>query len=222
MIYQAFSRREAIISLLDARAGSPPSATELLRRHSQNIEALDQLLRDWEQWAADLMESHLSYPVLCYYRSQHSNQSWLAALTAILDTSAMGIVGVEGASRQQAQLTFAIARHAVVDLAETFKTPPRTPAPDRLPPDGLIRLRSMLAAAGIGLRDGSAADEELSELRRMYEPYVYALAEFLLMPLPRWALTSDAFDNWQTSSWGRISAGIATPVSFKSQDIEHF
>src|SRR6266567_6467147 len=88
VIYQAFSRREVGISLLDARAGSPASATELLRRHyrDQHIEELIQYLREWERWCAELLESHLSYPVLTYYRSQHERQSWLAALTAILDT----------------------------------------------------------------------------------------------------------------------------------------
>ncbi|TMB82022.1 MAG: two pore domain potassium channel family protein, partial [Chloroflexi bacterium] len=72
VIYQSFSRRETEISLLDARAGSPSSATELLRRHyrDQHIEELIQYLQNWERWSAELLESHLSYPVLTYYRSQ--------------------------------------------------------------------------------------------------------------------------------------------------------
>jgi len=89
VIYQAFSRREASISLLDARAGSPPSAGELLRRHGPEHTRTGSTSRDWERWAADLLESHLSYPVLCYYRSQHKNQSWLTALTAVLDASVL-------------------------------------------------------------------------------------------------------------------------------------
>src|SRR5947207_8101875 len=105
VIYQAFSRREASITLLDARAGSPPSAGELLRRHGQHIEEFNRLLESWERWAAELMESHLSYPVLCYYRSQHNNQSWLTALTAVLDASALVMVGIDGASPRQAKLT---------------------------------------------------------------------------------------------------------------------
>ncbi|MBI3328075.1 MAG: two pore domain potassium channel family protein [Nitrospinae bacterium] len=128
VLYQAFSQREVSISLLDARAGSPPSATELLRRHSQgHMEELRQLLRDWERWAAEVLESHLSYPVLGYYRSQHDNQSWLAALTTILDASALVIVGIDAGPARQALLTFAMARHAVVDLAQIFNTPPGFP-----------------------------------------------------------------------------------------------
>jgi voltage-gated potassium channel Kch len=221
VIYQAFSRREASITLLDARAGSPPSAAELLRRHGQNIAELDRLLYDWERWAAELMESHLSYPVLCYYRSQHNNQSWLTALTAVLDASALVMVGVDGASKRQAQLTFAMARHAVVDLAQIFNTPPREVPQDRLSKDENNRLRSFLSTAGVKLAAGDEADAKLLELRRMYEPYVRSLADYLLVSLPVWAPEAETFDNWQTSAWGRISSLVEAPPC-ASQEEEHF
>ena len=85
------------------------------RRHSyaRGQEALAELLKEWERWCAELMESHLSYPVLAFFRSQHDNQSWIASLTAILDTCVLVIVGIEGACEKQAELTFAMARHAV-------------------------------------------------------------------------------------------------------------
>jgi hypothetical protein len=122
VLYAAFSRREVSISLLDARAGSPPTAAELMRRHSYHgaEQALSQLLVEWERWSAELLESHISYPLLCYFRSQHNNQSWIGALTAILDTSALLIAGVRGHEARQAQLTFAMARHAMVDLSQIF------------------------------------------------------------------------------------------------------
>src|SRR6266403_2492268 len=221
VIYQAFSRREASITLLDARAGSPPSAAELLRRHGQNVAELDRLLYEWERWAAELLESHLSYPVLCYYRSQHNNQSWLTALTAVLDASALVMVGVDGASKRQAQLTFAMARHAVVDLAQVFNTPPREIPHDRLSKDENNRLLSFLSTAGVKLAAGDEADAKLSELRRMYEPYVRSLADYLLVSLPVWAPEAETFDNWQTSAWGRISTLVeAAPCA--SQEEEHF
>jgi hypothetical protein len=220
VIYQGFSRREASISLLDARAGSPPSAGELLRRHGQNIQELEVLLRDWERWAADLLESHLSYPVLCYYRSQHNNQSWLTALVAILDASALVMIGIDGASRRQAQLTFAIARHAVVDLAQIFNTAPREITVDRLPFDELNRLRSALAGAGVRLAAGPTAEQRLSELRGMYESYVFTLSEFLIIQLPRWLPTDEAIDNWQTSRWGRISRLMQQEQATEQE--EHF
>ena len=221
VIYQSFSRREANISLLDARAGSPPSVAELLRRHGQNMEELRDLLRDWERWSADLMESHLSYPVLCFYRSQHNNQSWLTALTTILDASALLIVGIDGGPARQAQLTFAIARHAVVDLSQVFNTPPRAPVPDRLSPGELTRLRSLLATTDIKLRDDIAADQKLCELRKMYEPYANALADYLFVTIPPWIPPGETIDNWQTSAWGRISRGIAGSPVVESRDEEH-
>ncbi len=214
VLYQSFSRREVNISLLDARAGSPPAAGELLRRHSHEngMDALRELLRDWERWAAELLESHLSYPVLAYFRSQHDNQSWLAALTTILDTSALVITGVDGACERQAELTFAMARHAVVDLAQVFGASPRAPRADRLPPEDLQRLRVTLAASGLRLRENAAADERLAKLRRMYEPYVYSLGQFLQLTLPGWAVQARRTDNWQTSAWERAaSVGAALP-----------
>jgi len=208
VLYQSFSRREMNITLLDARAGSPSSATEMLRRHAEsgNLNELGAVLREWERWAAELLESHLSYPVLCYFRSQHDNQSWLAALTTVLDTCALVMVGVEGLPAWQARLTFAMARHAVVDIAQIFSTAPATPqsCETRLFPGDLERLRGILEHNGASLRDGEEAELRLTELRFMYEPYVSALSDRLMMPLPPWILGSDAIDNWKTSAWGRI------------------
>ena len=210
-IYGSFSKREVNISLLDSRAGTPPTAGELLRRHShpQGQEALRELLREWEYWCAELMESHLSYPVLAYFRSQHDNQSWIASLTAILDTCALVQAGIEGACERQAELTFAIARHAVVDLSQVFKTPPRALAADRLPAEGLLRIRDTLAQHGMKLIDGEEADAKLAKLRNMYEPYVFALSTYLLLPLPPWIPLKKGKDNWQTTAWAE-SAGVSS------------
>src|SRR5881296_215642 len=207
VIYQAFSRREVAISLLDARAGSPPTAGELLWRYrwDKNGDALAVLLQDWERWAADVLESHLSYPPLEYFRSQHYNQSWLGALTTILDSSAMVMVGLEGGCARQAALTFAMARHAVVDLAQVFDTPPREALQPRLTDPDLARLRARLAEGGVRLRDEAddAAGQRLAELRRMYEPYVAELARYLAVTLPPWMRAVERPDNWQTSRWER-------------------
>src|SRR5262249_50260576 len=118
VLYQAFSRREITISLLDARAGSPPSAGGLLPRihHARGMVATRALLSEWERWSAELLESHLSFPLLGYHRSQHDNQSWVGALTTILDTTAFLLATGDGPERYQARLTFAMARHAAVDL----------------------------------------------------------------------------------------------------------
>ncbi|HXL22389.1 MAG TPA: potassium channel family protein [Candidatus Dormibacteraeota bacterium] len=206
-IYGSFSKREVNISLLDSRAGTPPTAGELLRRHSyeHGQKALHDLLHEWEHWCAELLESHLSYPVLAYFRSQHDNQSWIASLTAILDTCALVIVGIDGACERQAELTFAIARHAVVDLSQVFGTPPAPPPSDRLPPEDLRRIRDTLAEHGMKLHDGAAADAKLAGLRQMYEPYIHGLAAYLQQTLPPWIPQKKGKDNWQTTAWGRSS-----------------
>jgi ion channel len=205
VLYQAFSRREVNISLLDARAGSPPTAAELLRRHGgpDGLAALQELLHEWERWAAELLETHLSYPLLAYFRSQHNNQSWLAALTTVLDTSALVMVGLEGACARQARLTFAMARHAVVDLAQVFSTPPRAAIEDRLPAPLAAQLRAALAAADLPAVRAGAIEAGLAQARQMYEPYVVALSRYLLQPLPPWYDPSTRRDNWERSAWDR-------------------
>ena len=105
VLAQAFSQREVNVALLDARAGSPPSAAELLRRHA-GVDlpgALAQVLLEGERWAAELLESHLSYPLLAFYRSQHAEQSWLAGLTMILDVAALVLVGMDGTPTRPAR-----------------------------------------------------------------------------------------------------------------------
>ena len=207
VIYQSFSRREINISLLDARAGSPSSANELLRRsyRDRKIDELVQFMREWERWCAELLESHLSYPVLTYYRSQHERQSWLAALTTILDTCALLIVGFEDISAPTIRYTFAIARHAAVDLAQVYGTPPMNPKLSRLSHDDFARMRDSLAEVGLVLRQGEDAEQRLYDIRRMYEPFVNSIAEHLLLNLPSWIQTTKTVDDWQTSAWDHFA-----------------
>ncbi|HTM15793.1 MAG TPA: potassium channel family protein [Terracidiphilus sp.] len=198
VLYGAFSRREVSISLLDARAGSPPSAAELMRRHSFEgaEDELSTLLTEWERWSAELLESHISYTLLCYYRSQHTNQSWLGALTAMLDTSALLIAGVRGHEARQAQLTFAMARHALVDLAQVFSLSPAQNMPDRLSTERYEQLYALLCQSGVSVcRDGQSY-ERLRNLRALYEGYATSLSDYLCMPLPPWIAEQPHKDNW--------------------------
>ena len=209
IIYQAFSRRELRISLLDARAGSPATAVELLRRNyaGKNTEELRLLLHDWEVWCADILESHLSYPILASYRSQHDQQSWVEALTVILDTCALILTGIEGLAVEPARFTFAMARHAIVDLAQVLNTTP-TPGVNRLSSLEFTRLQDMLAAAGLRLQEGTASEQKLAELRATYEPFVSSLADRIQVSLPPWTPPGDTLDDWQTSAWDDLFPSI--------------
>ena len=206
VLYQAFSRREVSISLLDARAGSPPTAGELLRRYGGHggMAALDGLLLEWERQAADLLESHLSYPILAYFRSQHDRQSWLAALTAILDTSALLLAGADAGSGNELRppkLAFALVRHALIDLSQIFDREPLPPSVPRLDANDTARLNEVLRATGCPPIEGES-QRRLAVLRESYEPYANALAEFLMFPLPPWVAAPDQLDDWQTPADG--------------------
>ena len=215
VLYSAFSRREVSISLLDARAGSPPAAAELLRRHAYpgGERALSVLLAEWERWSAELLESHISYPQLCYFRSQHTNQSWLAALTAILDASALMVAAIQGYEARQAQLTFAMARHALVDLSQILSLRPLNSAPDRLPKDRCQKLYDLLRESGVKICRDPQSIERLHDMRAMYEGHAEALSRYLHMPLPPWIADHLSKDNWRTVAKLRAGADAANPPS---------
>jgi hypothetical protein len=128
---------------------------------------------------------------------------------------------LEGPCERQAELTFAIARHAVVDLALIFRRPPREPEQDRLPLAQVEFLRDTLGANGLRLRQGSAADQKLIELRQMYEPYVNSLASYLAIKIPPWIPEASPTDNWQTSAWGTDS-GLRRAGLPKGSKEKHF
>lgn len=205
--YGSFSRREVNISLLDARAGSPPSALELLRRHRQNGQFinLEPFFADWERWSAELLESHLSYPMLGYFRSQHENESWLAALTMVLDASALAANVCDGPAAHRANLTFAIARHAAVDLCQVYLTKPIILSDDRRLTAALTQLPGILG------NKATLSEDKLTKMRALYEPYVNALSRHFLMPLPAWTPVSNAQYNWQTTAWDQIDGAMAKP-----------
>ena len=211
VVYASFSRREIQISMLDARAGSPPSAAELLVRLAGRSEdpgveqkVLDEVLREWERWAGELLESQISYPVLTFFRSQHSNQSWVGALTTMLDVTSLVLTGIEGVHPGQAKLTFAMARHAAVDLAQVVNAKYDSEAADRLPEAEMTALRDALRAAGLRLRSDEYARDKLTKLRSMYEPYVHSTARNLMLTLPPWRFAQKARDNWQAGPWDRL------------------
>jgi len=221
-INQAFSRREVTISLLDARAGSPPSAGQVLVRLGRAgcIDALNSFLVEWEQWSAELLESHLSFPVLSYFRSQHDNQSWLAAVTCMLDTCAVLMAEVKGCNPYRAELTFAMARHAAVDLSLIFKVRPTVLTKDRLGAEKRKALRAALAEAGLELHVEGEVAERLAELRGMYEPFVNGLAERFLLTLPPIVTEGESIDNWQRSPMRRAPGIDKLPIVEGAE--EHF
>ena len=219
VLYQAFSRREVSVALLDSRAGSPPSAAELLRRHAfeGGQEALTTLLEEWERWAAEILESHISYPILCFYRSQHDSQSWLSALVSILDTCALRISVIEGTPSRQAQLTFVMARHALVDIGQVFGVQERKcwkqqAEVDRLPSKDFYHLCEALGENNLQLCGDPAAAKRLNTIRALYEHHALALSDYLRMPLPVWVAPPKVNDQWSLLTKLRRDAESALKI----------
>jgi hypothetical protein len=171
------------------------------------MDELRPLLARWEEWTAELLESHLSYQVLSYFRSQHENQSWLAALTAILDFASVSqAVRTEG-NVWPAKRLYAIGRHALGDLSQILQAAPRFDAPDRLPDRDLHTLHDELLAVGFDT-DFETFRDRVDKLRKGYEPYAFALSEELLMDLPPWLPPDDGRkDNWETTAWEGSAPG---------------
>ena len=223
VVYSAFSTREIEISLLDARAGSPPSAAEFLGRLGCCPEqgVLDDIFRDWERWCADLLSTHISYPVLLFFRSQHGNQSWLSALTAMLDVTSLVMTGVSGIHSDQAKLTFAMARHAIVDLSQVLDARYEPHDPDRLTAQDAKRLNDDLARYGVTLSKRADASLPLADLRMLYEPYAHALSRRLYLTLPPWIRAEYRKDNWQGGPWDRAIQARALERPGKQAE-DHF
>jgi hypothetical protein len=223
VLYTAFSAREMTVALLDARAGSPPTAAELLLRHrfEGGDQALTELLAEWERWCASMLETHISYPILCYYRSQHDNQSWLSALTAVLDACALLITAVECSAQRQAQLTFATGRHVLIDIGHVFHREKeelrlREGGFTRLNDDEFSRLCDLLRGEKIALCSDLNVRTRLDAMRKLYEPHACAMAHYLRLELPRW--TPPPIDPAKPDIWASIArlrspAGSATPLT---------
>jgi len=170
------------------------------------MDQLTGLLKEWELFSAQLMESYLSYPILAFYRSQHDDQSWLTSLCSIMDACALVEFGChnklvwEAHLRFQAKATFTMARHLVVDLSYVLSCEPIT-GTNRLTDEELGMICAEMEHVGLKLDDSEKAKQRLTDIRTLYEPYVQGLSKRLQMDLPDWMPHGEALDNWQTSAW---------------------
>jgi hypothetical protein len=163
------------------------------------------------------MESQLSYPMLAFYRSQHDNQSWLAALTTIMDSCALVMVGFKGVPTFRARLAFSTARQAVVEMGRVFQVGIAVSDEDRLPADKFERLRLELGLAGLEFADVDAeAQQKLAAFRQTYEPFLSALARYLVLSLPDWLPTNE-LDNWQNNPRGKSAKQLIDSVAAKPE-----
>jgi hypothetical protein len=210
VLYQSFSQRELQISLVDARAGCPPSAGELLLHQASRPASLERELQEWEQWEAQLLENHLSFPMLAYFRSQHSYQSWLTALVAMLDSTAVISLCSSDDVKTQADFTFAMGRHVLTDISQVFRLDPSVPAEDRLPTGDFLRLAQALARQPLAFQVDRLSESELKGLRATYEPLATAMSRYFMMALPQW-VRDDRAQDIDARGPGEIPFAVSDP-----------
>ncbi len=191
-LYANFQRRELQVVTLDARAGAPPSGTELLvtcAAFDDDAEELAQIFEQWERWSAEVLESHLAYPILMFFRSTHDHESWVSAIGAVLDAATLMLTTVEGGPRGQATATRGIGAHLVEDIGRFFRFIVR----DR-PLDGAMIERAEFDDARLRLQragyvvmpDGDRSWSEFARLRSEYAGPLNQLAQYLDVPPAQW------------------------------------
>jgi hypothetical protein len=209
VLYQSFAKRELVISLLDARAGSPPTAGGLLASTPFEADRIIERLERWEAWMAQLLENQISFPMLGYFRSQHSNQAWLTALVAIVDYATVLGAASAGSLRMQADLTAAMGRHVLSDIVVIFGL---EQACDNNQPSRLLgsaeQLRRLLSQRDVF--DASRfSGESLKEKAAGYEPQAAAIGAYFLMTLPGAIPDASVIEDWRVGIANRDETPFA-------------
>jgi hypothetical protein len=193
-LYGLFSRREADVVKLDVRAGSPPTALEMLTRYQRIdwIDRLDETWAVWEHWFSELEESHTSHPALVYFRSQRPKSSWITCAGAVLDTTAISISIFEGESHPQAGVTLRSGFMALRSIARFFGVPieenPNPDDPISIYKEEFLLLVDELAAEGLPVRaDREQAWRDFAGWRVNYDTALLALCSLVDAPPTPWS-----------------------------------
>jgi hypothetical protein len=194
-MYAAFSRREQAVSMLEVRAGNPPSASEMLLRFNR-IHGLDKLgdyWKIWEAWFADIEESHTTLPALVFFRSPRSDNSWITASGVILDTAAITLSAVNIPYEPSGALSIRAGFLALRRIADYFDIPnPQNPIypkdPISIEREEFDELLSKLAQAGVPLKpDHEQAWRDFAGWRVNYDKVLLVLCTLVMAPYAPWS-----------------------------------
>jgi hypothetical protein len=206
-LYSSFQRREVRVLMLDARAGAPPSGVTLLETYARYdmIDELPPFFNSWEVWAAEMLESHLAYPLLPYFRSSHDNESWVSAMGAVLDAATLVITTIDSAAdagqpsaalkpQGPAHMMYGLGCHATIDLSHWFSDrlegiDPKTG--DIVRDAGVERTEFTLARlrlerAGYRLLPADESWTAFQQKRAEYAAALNAIAKHLATPPSQW------------------------------------
>ena len=194
-MYSAFSRREQAVNMLEVRAGSPPSALEMLLRFHRNhgLDKLSDYWKIWETWFADIEESHTTLPALVFFRSPRPDNSWVTAAGAVLDAAAITLSAIEIPYEVSAALCIRAGYLALRRIATYFDIPnpqdphyPSTPiCIERYEYDEVIR---QLVAAGLPVKaDREKAWRDFAGWRVNYDRALILLCGLVMAPQASWS-----------------------------------
>jgi hypothetical protein len=192
-MYAAFSRREAAVTMLEVRAGNPPSAVEMLKRYYRihGMDRLRDVWANWEVWFADIEESHTSLPALVFFRSPQGDRSWITAAGAVLDAAALALSVVDIPDEPQAALCIRAGYLSLRKIGDFFSIP-YNPNPARGEPVSVSRAEfdeacAKLADQGIPLKpDRETAWLDFSGWRVNYDLVLLTLAKLTMAPPAPW------------------------------------
>ena len=184
-LYGSYQRREMRVVMLQASAGAPPSAVAMLESYAQLglIERLPDLFRDWQQWAAEVLDSHVAYPLLGYFRSSHDNLSWISALGTVLDASSLVLTTIEGLPRGDAKLFKRMGTHLVEDISNLGF---HTGAPSGLDRSDFEAACDRLELAGYTIAPRDEAWPRLEAARATYSARLEEMASYWATPATQW------------------------------------
>lgn len=184
-LFASYQRREVLVVTLSARAKAPPSAVTLLETHArlEMIEDLPALFREWEHWAAEVLDSHVAYPLLGYFRSSHDNSSWISALGAVLDAAALVVTTIRDTPRGQARMMLRVGAHLVEDISNYIG---QTGNGTSVAEADFAAVYERLGRAGYSLEPQDRAWRSFERARRTYAGRLEALAAYWATPAPSW------------------------------------
>ena len=190
-LFGSYQRREVLVVTLSARAKSPPSAVTLLEAYARLdlVGELPALFGEWERWMAEVLDTHVAYPLLGYFRSSHDETSWISALGAILDAASLTLTTIEGVPRGQAEITKRVGAHLVEDISNILGLAGDGSAVDR---EAFSPVYERLAAAGYRLAPDEDAWRSFEKARGSYAGRLEAIAEYWATSATLWAGQSRA------------------------------
>jgi hypothetical protein len=184
-LYGSYQRREIEVVALQAVAGAPPSAVALLETYAwlDLGNRLPDLFAEWERWAAEVLDSHVAYPLLGFFRSSHDNLSWISALGTVLDAASLVLTTITGVRRGEAKLFKRVGTHLVEDIYNLGFRAGHPTSVDRSAFDAVC---DRLEASGYVLEPRDYAWAAFEAARATYADRLEAMATYWATPATSW------------------------------------